>query len=53
MNVYSVTNKSVQFFLNLFKFSHAPKGIDKFVEVEFKEQDREWAKIQFINRYSQ
>ena len=53
MNVYHITNKSINFFLNLFKFDNAPKGIDRFVEVEFKEQDREWAKIQFINRYSQ
>lgn len=53
MNVYGVTNKSVEFFLNLFKFSPTPKGIDKFVEVEFREHDREWAKIHFMNRYSQ
>ena len=51
MNVYGVTNKSVQFFLNLFKFDTAPKGIDKFVEVEFKEQDRGWAKLHFMNRF--
>ena len=48
MNVYGITKKSVNFFLNLFKFDNAPKGIDKFVEVEFKEQDREWAKIHFM-----
>lgn len=50
MNVYHITNKSIRFFLDLFKFDNAPKGIDKFVEVEFKEQDREWAKIQFMSR---
>ena len=48
MNVYHITNKSIQFFLDLFKFDHASQGIDKFVEVEFKEQDREWAKIHFL-----
>lgn len=53
MNVYGITNKSIKFFLGLFKFDHAPQGIDKFVEVEFKPQDREWAKIHFMNRFSQ
>ena len=50
MNVYHITNKSIQFFLVLFKFDNAPKGIDKFVEVEFREQDREWAKLHFMNK---
>jgi len=50
MNVYHITNKSISFFLNLFKFDTAPKGIDQFVEVEFKKQDREWAKIHFMSR---
>jgi hypothetical protein len=50
MNVYHITNKSIQFFLDLFKSDPAPKGIDKFVEVEFKEQDREWAKLHFMSR---
>lgn len=50
MNVYHITNKSIQFFLDLFKFDNAPKGIDKFVEVEFREQDREWAKLNFMNK---
>lgn len=50
MNVYGITNKSFEFFLNLFKFNSTPTGIDKFVEVEFKEHDREWAKIQFMSR---
>ena len=34
----------------MFKSDPAPKGIDKFVEVEFKEQDREWAKLHFMSR---
>lgn len=50
MNVFNITNKSIRFFLDLFNFDNGPKGIDKFVEVEFKEQDREWAKIHFMNR---
>lgn len=53
MNVYGITNKSLSFFLNLFKFDHATKGIDQFIEVEFRPQDREWAKIQFMSRHSQ
>ena len=51
MNVYNITNKSISFFLNLFKFDNSPKGIDKFLEVEFRERDREWAKIHFSNRH--
>lgn len=50
MNVYGITNKSIKFFLHLFKSNPNPKGIDKFVEVEFKPQDREWAKIHFMSR---
>jgi hypothetical protein len=50
MNVYHITNKSIRFFLDLFKFDNAPTGIDQFVEVEFREQDREWAKIHFLNK---
>jgi len=52
MNVYHITNKSIDFFLNLFKFSPRTKGIDKFVEVEFRPQDREWAKLHFMSRRS-
>jgi hypothetical protein len=50
MNVYHITNKSIHFFLKLFKFDNAPQSIDRFVEVEFKEQDREWAKLHFMSR---
>ena len=52
MNVYGITNKSIKFFLELFKSNNNSKGIDKFVEVEFRPQDREWAKIHFMSRYS-
>ena len=52
MNVYHITNKSISFFLNLFKFDNDPQGIDKFVEVEFKPQDREWAKLHFMTHRS-
>jgi hypothetical protein len=50
MNVYGITQKSINFFLDIFKFNNAPKGIDQFVEVEFKPQDRQWAKINFMHR---
>jgi hypothetical protein len=53
MNVYGITQKSINFFLDIFKFNNAPKGIDQFVEVEFKPQDRQWAKIHFMNRLQQ
>jgi hypothetical protein len=49
MFIILLTNLS-SFFLILFKFDNAPKGIDRFVEVEFKEQDREWAKLHFMSR---
>ena len=49
MHVYGITKKSINFFLNLFKFDNDTKGIDRFVEVEFKEQDREWAKLHFMS----
>ena len=51
MNVYHITNKSISFFLNLFKFDTRSQGIERFVEVEFKEKDREWAKLHFMSRH--
>ena len=44
MNVYGITEKSISFFLNLFNRNHVNEtGIRKFVEVEFRPTDREWA----------
>lgn len=44
MNVYGITQKSVDFFLNLFSSNRInEEGIRKFVEVEFRPRDREWA----------
>lgn len=51
MNVYSITNKSVQFFLNLFKRNSRTKAIKQFIEVEYREQDREWARLHFMSRH--
>jgi len=53
MKVYHITDKSINFFLKLIKFKKVPTGIDRFVEVEYKPQDHEWAKIQFMSRHSQ
>lgn len=44
MNVYGITEKSISFFLNLFGSNRVNEtGIRKFVEVEFRPNDREWA----------
>lgn len=44
MNVYGITEKSINFFLNMFSVNTInEEGIRKFVEVEFRPSDREWA----------
>jgi len=44
MHVYGITQKSINFFLNLFNRSVVDEeGIRKFVEVEFRPNDRGWA----------
>lgn len=54
MNVFTITNQSISFFLNLFKFDLGYEtGLDKFVEVEFRPQDRAWAKEQLKKKFNQ
>ena len=44
MNVFSNTQKSINFFLNMFhKYTTDEDSIRKFVEVEFRPDDRQWA----------
>jgi len=44
MNVFSNTQKSIDFFLNMFyKHTTDEDSIRRFVEVEFKPDDRQWA----------
>mgnify|MGYP001253138604 FL=1 len=44
MHVYGITKKSINFFLNMFSFNRVNEtGIRKFVEVEYRPYDREWA----------
>mgnify|MGYP003154410169 FL=1 len=44
MNVFGITQKSVSFFLDMFyKHNINESNIRKFVEVEFKPNDRQWA----------
>ena len=44
MNVFSTTQKSIDFFLNMFhKYTTDEDSIRKFVEVEFSPDDRQWA----------
>ena len=48
MNAFGITQKSISFFLNMFyKHSVDESNIRKFVEVEFKPDDRQWAYEQF------
>ena len=48
MNAFGITQKSISFFLNMFyKHSVNENGLRKFVEVEFKPDDRQWAYEQF------
>lgn len=42
--VFTNTKKSIDFFLNCFSFLNAEQDpIRKYVEVEFRPKDREWA----------
>jgi hypothetical protein len=55
MHVYGITEKSINFFLNLFGGNRVNEtSIRKFVEVEFRPYDREWAfekyKAERLNR---
>jgi hypothetical protein len=44
MNVFGITQKSISFFLDMFyQRNDNENGIRKFVEVEYKPYDREWA----------
>ena len=44
MNAFGITQKSISFFLNMFyQRNDNENGIRKFVEVEYKPYDREWA----------
>jgi len=51
MNVYGITNKSIQFFVNLFKRINRYEAIKQFVEVEFKPQDQIYAKEMMIRQF--
>jgi hypothetical protein len=48
MHVYGITQKSINFFVNLFsKFNTNEDSITRFVENEYRSDDREWAYLQF------
>lgn len=51
MNVYGITNKSIKFFLDMFKHNIRSKAIDKFIEVEYRPQDRFWAKELMLRQF--
>ena len=42
--VFGITKKSIHFFVNMFNINRVDEnGIRKFVEVEYKPRDRQWA----------
>jgi hypothetical protein len=48
MKVFSITQKSILFFLNLLQFSNVKQDyIKQYVEIEYKPNDREWAYNKF------
>ena len=47
-NVFSITQKSILFFLNLFQFNNVKQDyIKQYVDTEYKPIDREWAYTKF------
>lgn len=51
MNVFGITQKSISFLLNLFyNDNNHENGIKRFVNNEYKQDDREWAYAQFKNK---
>ncbi len=47
MNVFGITKKSINFFTNMFdRNSIDENGINRYVEVEYKQNDWQWAKEQ-------
>tara|TARA_R110002111_G_scaffold94123_1_gene146083 strand:- start:89 stop:241 length:153 start_codon:yes stop_codon:yes gene_type:complete len=50
MKVFSITQKSILFFLNLLQFSNVKQDdIKQYVDTEYKPIDREWAYSKFKN----
>ena len=51
MNVFGITKKSISFFLGMFHHdSNNEDCVRRFVENEYRQDDREWAYIQFKNK---
>ena len=51
--VFTNTKKSIDFFLNCFSFFNCNQDpVKRYVEVEFKPNDREWAYEQIKSRKS-
>ena len=47
MNVFGITKKSINFFINMFdRNSIDENGIRRYVEVEYRPNDWQWAKEQ-------
>ena len=42
--VFGITKKSIHFFVNMFNINRVDEnGIRKFIEVQYKPRDRQWA----------
>jgi len=49
--VFGITQKSVNFFLNMFHFNTIDENsINRYIEVEYKPRDRQWAYSQIKTR---
>lgn len=47
MNAFGITKKSISFFVNMFNSNRTDEnGINRYIEVEYKPDDWEWAKEQ-------
>jgi len=48
MNVFSITQKSISFFLNLLQFGdNKQDSIKHYIDIEYMPIDREWAYTKF------
>lgn len=51
MNVFSITEKSINFFVNIFNYnSSRESNIKRFVEQEYRPIDRSWAYYKFLKK---
>jgi len=49
MKVFSITQKSINFFLNLFQVKDDKEDIKQYIDTEYMPIDREWAYSKYKN----